>query len=148
MNSPPQRVSYEELPERPFNVNYDTTLTPENLDLSTPRRKTRITKERRTREHLYRKKKKVVSAGDSDGPGQSDAHDLVDSSFEIVSSLPDTTCTPTEEPLSKVDLMYAGFVDAVHSDECSFYQLSQRVFVANGWNLVREEPNVSANSRA
>jgi hypothetical protein len=30
--------------------------------------------------------------------------------------------------------MSQEFVDAVFSDECGFYQLSERLFVVNGWD--------------
>jgi hypothetical protein len=45
-------------------------------------------------------------------------------------------------PPETVEIAYASFVDAVLSDECSFYQLGQKLFVANGWNPVRNETSV------
>jgi hypothetical protein len=48
---------------------------------------------------------------------------------------------PTPEPLK--DPGYSSFVDAVLSDECSFYRLSLKIFVVNGWNKKKNEPLVS-----
>jgi len=153
MNPPRPQVFYEELPDRPFKVVYDTTTFGEqHQDLSTPRRKTRITKERRTRKHPRPERKEKVdgtgipgSLSDPDGlptfmdslfsPGIMDGFGNEDTNLS-------NTCMYDEVPPSNVDLTYAGFVDAVLSEECSFYQLSQKVFVANGWNPVKNETNV------
>jgi hypothetical protein len=41
-----------------------------------------------------------------------------------------------------VDTGYLAFVDAVLSDDCSFYQLNRNIFVVNGWNHKKKEPSV------
>jgi len=44
---------------------------------------------------------------------------------------------------TEIDDSYFSFVEAVLSDECSFYQLSQKLFVVNGWNIKKNETSVS-----
>jgi len=40
---------------------------------------------------------------------------------------------------------YQYFVEAVFSEECGVYQLSQSIFLINGWNSTRKTITVSTN---
>ena len=43
---------------------------------------------------------------------------------------------------AELDNSYTSFVEAVMSDDCSFYQLNQKLFVVNGWNTKKNEASV------
>lgn len=135
---------YEELPERPFEVSYDKVLVGTVEDrhgVSTPRRKTRIPKDGAKRGHrrnrsCSRSQENVDSTGCISGfvsVPESGGNDNLDYLSTCVVHNDEEVPTGT----------YASFVEAVLSDECSFYQLTQRVFVANGWDSVKNEATVS-----
>ena len=50
-----------------------------------------------------------------------------------------TSRLPTEADADS----YQSFVEATLAEECAFYQLSERLFVVNGWNVGRKVPTVS-----
>lgn len=145
MDSPPPKVFYEELLEQPPKVLYDDidiwgVKEHEEVIQGTPKRKTRITKERHTR-----KRPRPGSPGTERPNAARRASEFVWSP-DTLPILDDSTnfgiTQEDETPPETVDSAYASFVDAVLSDECSFYQLSQKLFVANGWNPVRNETSV------
>ena len=157
MDSPPLKVTYDELPERASKVLYDNTWHAkehEGVIIATPRRKTRITKERNTRK---RPRLDSLSKERSNESGHTPEGMSCTDTLPALRPLPlldDFTNSGNgganfgdwredeADPPQNVDITYASFVDAVLSDECSFYQLSQRVFVANGWNPGKNETNV------
>jgi hypothetical protein len=49
-----------------------------------------------------------------------------------------------DEPIPQDDesCKYSIFVDSVASDECSFLQLTQDIFIANEWNMQKDEATV------
>jgi hypothetical protein len=144
MHSPPLKVFYEELPEQPPKVLYNNIwgMKEDEAVIGTPKRKTRITKERHT------SKRPCLESPSTERPN--DAHNASElASFpDILPILDDSTNfrdTQEQEARSSetVNIAYASFVEAILSDECSFYQLSQKLFVANGWNFMRNETSVS-----
>jgi len=144
MNSHPPKVLYEELPERPFKVFYNKTLVAEEDPnaVSTPRRKTRISKgsaiRRRTKKWAsFEGQEKADSTGRiSESVSVPDIFDVVETEGVYFGDM--CTWPRAEEPLT-----YASFVEAVLSDECSIYQVTQKVFIANGWDTVKNEATVS-----
>ena len=159
MDSPPLKVIYEELPEQPFTVHYNKA--EEDRDISTPNRKVRITARRCKAKKHPKNKEKVNSLvlTPADIPDNDTLPNLDDTvtGLDTLPASDDTTIgwgnedpdfgneDPSFEsdPVPKnADLTYLAFVEAVLSDECSFYQLSQKVFVANGWDPVRNEATV------
>lgn len=152
MYSPPLRVTYRDLPDQPVEVFYGQTrpsLATEDQDISTPRRKIRVARGRHTRKRPRSDSKEKDSFG---GIPEWTLDTLPDSVETPVndneSGLDDNrpglgnTQWQDEPPPQNTDLAYSGFVEAVLSDECSFYQLSQKTFVANGWNPAKNETNV------
>ena len=143
MDSPPPRVTYGKLPDQPFEVSYgQTSLSAKHQEISTPRRKTRISKGSRTwKRPRLESKENVDSASIPECTPASDLNDIdcenednqgAHQAWEIDKDvLPQTS-----------DITYTGFIGAVMSDECSFYQLTQKIFVANGWNHLKNETNV------
>jgi len=147
MNSPPPKVVYDELPEMPRRVLYDTTLME---DVSTPRRKTRVQKKERRlvvarkRTGVARQEKVNSSAQGPEWIPASEPLAFVDNCDNVPFGEEDdnrNTCTGQEDRLPR-DLTYSSFVDVVLSDDCSFYQLTQKVFVANGWDCIKNEATV------
>ena len=148
MDSPPPKVCYGELPEQPFQVFYAQTSFATSQDVLTPRRKKRIARSGRTRkrprsestDHSSRRPECTQDILPAVGENSILNNDFgaIDIDFGGVFAGSDEA----EPPSPKAELTYAGFVAAVLSDECSFYQLSQKVFVANGWDAVRNEANV------
>jgi hypothetical protein len=144
MDSPPWKVFYAELPEQPPKVLYDDiwgAKEQEGVFIGTPKRKTRITKERHTRKRFRHESPSTETPNDarhtSEFASSSDTLPILDHSTDFQDTQEDEAGPP-----ETVDIAYASFVDAVLSDECSFYQLSQKIFVANGWNPVRNETSV------
>ena len=145
MYSPPPKVTYR-VPDQPVEVFYGRTRPLlEDQDISTPRRKTRVERGRLTRKRPHSNSKEDDSFGHlpecmpdslwaSVNKGNDDNRDNRPSDGIM--------CDSDEHPPQKTDLAYAGFVEAVLSDECSFYQLSRKTFVANGWNPAKNEANV------
>lgn len=157
MDSPPAKVLYDELPEQSLKVVYDAETSP-SRNGSTPKRKTRVAKGRQShhtgrhghsesREKESREKLKESTHKAPAGPAPRIPppfwDDHVGDEDVNVDNGPAGTCTQgVEELVQDTALAYPGFVEAVLSDECSFYQLSQKTFVANGWDSVKNEANV------
>jgi hypothetical protein len=151
MDSPPQKVFYGDLPDRPFEVFYSGKVH----DISTPRRKTRVATGGPTRKRP-RSDSKEKDNNFGRIPECTPMQDtlpcvmtprLNDDDFGEETRADFGSMGCQAEPSSpNTDLTYAGFVEAVLSDECSFYQLSQRIFVANGWNPAKNETNVRSYS--
>lgn len=158
MDSPPAQVLYDELPESPVQkVLYgDSTLTSDLKDVSTPRRKTRTHKANqgvRCQKRLRRRSRSnevIERSCNSQAEGPLGANSLAEDellpyNFEDPYTWQcdsDRQAMPGHTMDSGTSSSYAAFVEAVLSDECSFYRLSRRVFVANGWDSLRKETNV------
>jgi len=162
MDSPPAHVLYDELPESPVQkVLYgDSILTSDLKDVSTPRRKTRTHKANqgvRRQKRLRRRSRSneaIERSCNSQAEGPLGANSLTEDellpynfegpyTWQCDSSQDVSQATPGHTMDSGTSSSYAAFVEAVLSDECSFYRLSRRVFVANGWNSLRKETYVS-----
>lgn len=51
---------------------------------------------------------------------------------------------PREESHKTLDeVKFSFFVEAVGSEQCTFVQLTQELFIANDWNLAKDEATVS-----
>jgi hypothetical protein len=141
MDSPPPKVFYADLPEQPPKVLYDNiwdTKEDEGVIIGTPKRKTRIAKERHTRKRPRPANPSTERPNDaSEFTSSPDTLSILDDSTNFGDTQEDQAGLP-----ETVDIAYASFVDAILSDECSFYQLSQKLFVANGWHPVRNEMSV------
>lgn len=53
------------------------------------------------------------------------------------------TTNHDEDPTVVEDRKFSFFVEAVCSDQCSFLQLTEDIFVANDWNMEKDEATVS-----
>lgn len=159
MDSPPRQVVYDKLPDSPVrDVTYDDGISGREVYPCTPRRKTRVETSRKR----LRKNYQLHSENASDpGPGHVGTR-AGDRKSEVMLPGPEGLATGaltgqdleqaytwepgfeplTVKPVQEVDIAYACFVEAVLSDECSIYQLSQNLFVVNGWNATRHESNV------
>jgi hypothetical protein len=154
MDSPPPKVFYKELPESPVKVFYGQTSLGAQ-DVSTPRRKTRTARGVCPgRKCPHSESKEEVNSG-SRIPDRNPCPDILpafvettfldDNYFGNKDNDGSNVCALEVDKVEwhqKMDLAYASFVGAVLSDECSFYQLSKKIFVANGWNPVKNETNV------
>ena len=160
MDSPLQ-VSYVDLPDSPVrDVVYDGDLADMALEASTPQRKRR--RIAFTNAHRKRQSRTLVAVSNHTKAlpsEQVEGISLIDSqsiarhpslSPEVL-DFPDSS--DLENQLERVkqpsaelvisEIRYARFVEAVLADECSFYQLSRKIFVSNGWSSKKNEPVVS-----
>ncbi len=148
MYSPPQKVTYRDLPDQPVEVFYGQTrpsLAANHQDISTPRRKTRVARGRQLRHPSKRRRSDSKEKDNFGGIPECTPDTLpafVNDDDEDNRPNLGNMCWQDEPLPQNTDLAYAGFVEAVLSDECSFYQLSQKTFVANGWNPAKNETNV------
>ena len=154
MDSPPQNVSYD-IPDSPVEgVAYEKVTLDDNP--VTPRRKTRTVAPRqapvRRRRRIHQAvvpASSYVAASETESlsgsnclqdpdqcePHPPDSHGVGWETWDMEE--PSLQIGPAE-----AQNPYARFLEAVLSDDCSFFQLSQRIFVVSGWNFVKNEPSV------
>lgn len=164
MDSPPRNVSYE-IPDSPIKGVAYEKVTLED-DPVTPRRKTRTVAPRQAPVRRRRRIHQAVPASSYVAVSETLPESLSESNYlqdpdQCDPHPPDSHGADwdMEEPSSlqiepaEAQNPYARFLEAVLSDDCSFCQLSQRIFVVSGWNFVKNEPSVhfdlpSARQRA
>ena len=156
-DSPPLKVTYAELPDSPIQkVAYEGVFSTGDVMYATPQRKPR----RPYKDRKWKRQKTSsgrVSSPIPDNPSpvleepwQSsplEVLDVEDVSADISKRSDELSMlrTPSSDVPSiavELDNSYTSFVEAVMSDDCSFYQLNQKLFVVNGWNTKKNEASV------
>ena len=115
-----------------------------DIDISTPVRKTRtVNKPRVTQAVRPTKRQKHSSLVSQEPPSeciQPDEAPLEPPSSSLDGKISDeidigTSSENNTATISGTDTDYQYFTEAVLGSECAIYQLSERLFIANGWNI-------------
>jgi len=124
-DSPPKRVSYASIPNSPTQrVSY---LLDDGAGIATPVRKKRTVNTDRARAVPSKRSRQQLGQNEFSSPGFDSFNDGGPYSIaENVPAQPETSTIAGEEE-------YTNFVGAVLAEECMICQVSQRLFMVNGW---------------
>lgn len=155
-DSPVQKIVYDSPPMSPVQIQYQDNSDEEVLIPQRKRRRggTRQTRPERTQITQPIGQQAATDWGlhggerleDHESQGYTYYGDLetpmeslgVDSEFEAIV---EGSRNPSHKVAEKDD-EFLYFLDAVQAEECGLFQLTERLFVANGWNVSKRESTV------